>query len=179
MKILKSGIAFILALTMLLLVSCGETATPDGRPKRDDELTAYGIHFFIPEGFTYSKTTIAEHYYTDGDATCYITQYDAEQLEEMEVDPDITVYNYTRMFMGWNNIPMNSYNYDEARNVGTVEIVSDFGAGAETGLPAEYFRFQIMRNSTFLYVATASCPDGEQEAYKATFDEWFDYIYIE
>ena len=163
---------------MLLLASCGET--PDGKPKRSDELAEYGLHFFIPEGFNYSKTTIAEHYYIDANgAAVYFNQYDAEQLEEMGVDPDITVLNYVKMFMAWNNIPMNSYTYDEERNVGTVEIVSDFGAGTETGLPAEYFRFQVMRGSVFLYVAAAGCPDGMQAFYKSTFDEWFNYIYVE
>ena len=178
MRILKSSVAFILALTVLLLASCGET--PTGNPKRSDELAEYGLHFYIPEGFEYLKTTVAEHYYTDANgATVYFSQYDAEQLEEMGVDPDITVRNYVDMFMAWNNIPMNSYTFDEERNVGTVEIVSDFGAGAETGMPAEYFRFQMMRGSVFFYVITASCPDGMQDLYKATFDEWFDYIYVE
>lgn len=177
MRILKATVALILALSTLLLAACGET--PTGRETRSDELAEYGFHYYIPEGFSYLKTTVAEFYYTDGEATCYFLHYDKEALEEMEVDPDITVLGYTRMFMGWNDIPMNSYTYDEERNVGTIETVSDFGAGVETGMPAEYFRFQIMRGSQLLYVLVASCPDGAQAQYKATFDEWFNYAYAE
>lgn len=175
MKMLKSGVSLLLALVMLLLVACGET--PDGREKRSDELAEYGLHYYIPEGFNYLKTTVSEFYYTDGAATCYFNQYDAERLEEMEVDPDITVHNYTRMFLTWNNLPMNSYTYDSERDVGTIEVVSDFGAGVE--LNAEYFRFQVMRGSAFIYVAVASCPVGMQEKYKETFDEWLDYMYVD
>ena len=177
MRILKSTVALILALSALFLSSCGET--PSGTAKRSDELAEYGFHYYIPEGFEYKKTTVAEFFYSDGEATCYFNHYGKEQLEEMEVDPDITVYNYTRQFMAWNNLPMNSSKYDEEKNIGTIETVSDFGAGSEIDVPAEYFRFQIMRGSQLLYVMVASCPDGMQEKYKPIFDEWFAYAYAE
>ncbi len=169
----------ILAFSTLLLISCGEDElTPNGIEMRDDELNEYGCHYYIPEGFTSTKVTYSEFAYTDKTAHCYINPYNEEQLTEMEVDPDITVYNYTRLFMAWNGIPLNNYEYDEETDIAYVEYTSDFGASVE-GLSPEYFKWKIMRNGYYLYVATVNCPVDKVEEYTPIFDEWLDYLYIE
>ena len=147
-----------------------------GADKPDnDELRNYGVHYYLPEGFEYKKTTFSEFYYTDGKASIYFDYFDKERLEEMGVDPGISVYNYARQFVVWNSISFDSLSYDAKRNIGTVETVSDFGTGAE----AEYLRFQIMRGGDYLYVMTAACPEDDQEKYSTVFDEWFGYVYVD
>ena len=175
---MKRIISLFLTLSLLFLVSCDEELTPSGKEPHENELAEYGVHYYMHEGFTQTKVTFSEFAYTDKNAYCYINPYNEEQLTEMEVDPAITVYAYARMFMAWNNIPMNNYTYDEENDIAYVEYTSDFGASTE-GLAPEYFKWKIMRNPYYLYVATVNCPTDSVEDYKDVFTEWLEYIYIE
>ena len=180
-RIFNSLVASALAASILLLSSCGEddTKTPYGDEIRSDEAeTAFGCHYYIPEGFSALKQTHSEFNYSDGVAYFYINPYNPEQLTEMEVDPDITVYAYTRLFMAWNDIPYSNYTYDEETDTAYVEYVSDFGAASE-GMAPEYFRWKIMRNTYYLYIVTVNCPVDVREKYQQLFDEVLEYTWVE
>lgn len=173
-------IALLLALSALFLTACGETPQEKEREdihNREGNQLNYGMNYIVPDGFEKTKVTYSEFVYTDGVAYLYFDYYTPEKIEEKEMgfDPAISVYDYTRMFMTWNGIPMNSYTYDEEKNIGRIKWATgetEFGA-------SEYFEWQIMRTEYCLYVATANCPEGKETEYADVFKAWFDSLYVE
>ena len=169
----------MLLVSSLILSSCGEDLVhPYGLELRDDEEFAYGCHYYIPEGFYKLKVSDSEFMYSDGVAECYVDPLNPEQLTELGVDTEITVYAYSRQFAGLNGIPFDMIQYDEETDTAYVEYISDFGASTE-GLAPEYFKWKIMRNKYYIYIATVNCPTDQVDKYRDLFDEWLKYTWAE
>ena len=198
-RFLTSALSLLLAASTLLLASCGDDPnsldnyggmidTGEGSHEHsgDTSISNYGMHYDVPEGFTRSKSTLAEYVFSDGTAYLYFNYYDEAGLEEIGADPKTDVRSYAIYFCSLNDFDMSGFSYDEATDTAEIKTVFEFSGSTGSDvtndpfadnepvfdLPPEYFHFKILRGTYFLYIVTASCPAGDKEKYAPIFESF-------
>ena len=165
---MKKIITAVLLVVMLVfaLASCSS------------DYDVYGLHYTLSSDYEKITVPYSQNCYTDGDAYFFFVQFAPQQIEEeLGYESDITVKEYTIKFLLENNLDLNIYEYDEARDVSVIKY--DYEATEEYEID-ETFYHVIMKGSTgYLYVITMTYPISMKEIYEPEFERQIAEMYVE
>ncbi len=160
----------ITVMILLAVTSCGDDSLPKGYKKYSD----LGLTFALPKDMDSKKVNYAPICFSKDDVYFFANVFDKIQLEEMDVDPEITVERYTEKFILLNGYDA-EYVYDAATNVATfgVEYNNELVEG-----DYQYYYHYITRGKECLYVVIMSCDVENAATYKSVFEEWASFISV-
>lgn len=173
MKSIKKIFSFILILTLLVgtMASCGDKGV----------YHVFGLHYDLGKDFTKIDVPYSENCYTDGVMYFFFSVFNAEQLDEMGVDGNITVERYMQKFLVWNFQEPTNYEYDAEKNVARAHYVSsDLLVPEDAGeSEPEYFYTVVLRGTSHLYVINMSCDVEDKDSCLPRFAEIADSLYAD
>ena len=166
-------ISIILSLaTLISLVSCDEDV-PEGYVKYEE----YGFTYMLPEEMDKKTVSYAAICHSNREATLMVDYFDAESLEEMEIDSNITIKRYADKFLLLNDYDDTVYTYDEERDRVYFFAEKTFDEGEVTEESVLYYHL-LMRNDYVVYIVTLYCDVSLKEKYTPIFLEWADRMSI-
>lgn len=172
-KSITALISIILSLaTLLSLVSCGEDV-PDGYVKYEE----YGFSYMLPVEMDKKTVSYAAICHSNREATLMVDYLEAESLEEMEIDPNITIKRYADKFLLLNDYDDTVYTYDEERDRVYFFAEKTFEKGEANEETVLYYHL-LMRNDYVIYIVTLYCDISLKDKYTPIFLEWADYMSI-
>ena len=169
MKMMKKTAALLIILTLVLsLFSCG---CDEGGSTEFEGYYQLGLAYSLPTSFQMNNYNYGDLSYDDGKGGYFFfSAFSGDEIEEdMHENPEITVREYTEIFINLHAPLDTEYVYDEK----TDSTVFGYVIEAE---PNEYYRHMIIRGPGYLYQISMSCYEDDIDDYEEIFDKIIESI---